>query len=152
MAKSVKVSSKGKGKSKVEDTVPVVSGTPVVQQSSEAGSSKQLTQDTTEPVNTSLDYEKSVKILITYVEKAQANGGCFDFQEASTLRKAIQFFRFPNSKQEITEQQAESLLVNGVVRGQSRGAYTLDEASVLYEIITYVVKRRREQLTLASSA
>lgn len=88
-----------------------------------------------------LTLESSITFIIKFVEVAQKNGS-YILSEADTLQKAVQVCSQYLSKPEVTQDFINSLnlLINGIVNGQSKGSYSLAEASLLYNIVMFFQK------------
>jgi hypothetical protein len=88
-----------------------------------------------------LNHDNSIDFLIQFTELAQKNG-VFNLQEADLLKKAVDSIK--NSGKEISKSESKKLLIQAVVKGQSKGVYSLVEASVLYNICLYLAKEEEQ--------
>jgi hypothetical protein len=97
--------------------------------------------DTTTPQETviTLDNRNTALILLQYVEVAQ-KAGVFLLSESDLLKRCKDFLLTGTQDAEITTTKlARQLLVQAVNKGQSKGAYSLDEAALLHKVCTFVL-------------
>lgn len=80
------------------------------------------------------DNDKSIKLLIQYIELAQQKGS-FVLAEADVLKRACDILVNKVDDKELNEQTAIQILIQGVQKGQKNGSYTLNEASLLHRTI-----------------
>jgi hypothetical protein len=85
-----------------------------------------------------LTTENSLDFLIQYTELAQKNG-VFNLQEADLLKKAVDALKDVPS--EISKTDAQNLLTQAVAKGQSKGCYSLADASTIYNICLFLSKQ-----------
>lgn len=94
-----------------------------------------------------INKENSIKLLTQYIDLAQQKGA-FLLQEASVLKKAVDFFN-PDVKKKPSfgevgqdpEIIAITLLLRGVQRGQAHGnAYNLADAAMIWDITEFWIK------------
>lgn len=86
-----------------------------------------------------LDHNNTVLILLQYVEVAQKSG-VFLLAESELLKRCKDYLVAGAPDAEITNTKlARQLLVQAVNKGQSKGAYTLDDAALLHKVCTFVL-------------
>lgn len=86
-----------------------------------------------------LDHNNTVLILLQYVEVAQ-KAGVFLLAESELLKRCKDYLVAGARDAEITNTKlARQLLVQAVNKGQSKGAYTLDDAALLHKVCTFVL-------------
>jgi hypothetical protein len=85
-----------------------------------------------------LTTENSLDFLIQYTELAQKNG-VFNLQEADLLKKAVDSLK--DTPSEISKTDAQNLLTQAVAKGQSKGCYSLADASTIYNICLFLSKQ-----------
>ena len=59
-------------------------------------------------------------------------------QEAEVLKRACDVLLYNIVDKEINKNMAKQLLIQGVVKGQTHGAYSLNDASLLHKVIMFV--------------
>jgi hypothetical protein len=104
--------------------------------------------DDSKPQSIPLTVENAEKILCTFVERAQNSkdrGSAFELSEADILVKSMAVVS-GTAVEGINKYQARQNLVNGVVKGQRHGCYSLQDASSLWTVITYLVTETRNEL------
>lgn len=91
-----------------------------------------------------LDVSICTELLIKCVELAQRKGA-FPIKDASALYKVITYLKTdiqPKEKDkdfpELDKKSSIETLIKGVVIGNSKGAYSLEEAALLDRIITFL--------------
>ena len=95
-----------------------------------------------------LNHDNSLDFLIQFTELAQKNG-VYNLQEADVLKKAVDSIK--NTDGVIPKAEAQNLLIQAVVKGQSRGVYTLVEASTLYNICLFLAKEESQSQNQSQS-
>lgn len=78
-----------------------------------------------------------VPYLVKYVELSQSKGA-FNIAEGDLLKRAIDVSCRGSSDHEINENHAISLLIQAVHKGQLHGDYTLNDASLLHNVIKFI--------------
>lgn len=86
-----------------------------------------------------LDNKNSIEILISYTELAQ-KAGVFILQESDILKRCRDLLINNVQDGEINVPTARNLLIQAINKGQSKGCYTLDDASILHKVCQYVAK------------
>lgn len=90
-----------------------------------------------QPQIINLNDQNSIQILIQYIEVAQ-KAGTFLLQEAEILKRCKDVLFSNAQDNDISVIQAKQLFVQAVVKGQSHGAYTLDDASMLNKVCQFI--------------
>ena len=90
-----------------------------------------------DPTVITLNDKNTVEILSKYVEVAQQKGS-YLIQEAEVLKRACDVLLYNIVDKEINNNMAKQLLIQGVVKGQTHGAYSLNDASLLHKVIMFV--------------
>jgi len=90
-----------------------------------------------DPTVITLNDKNTVEILSKYVEVAQQKGA-YLIQEAEVLKRACDVLLYNIVDKEINKNMAKQLLIQGVVKGQTHGAYSLNDASLLHKVIMFV--------------
>lgn len=90
-----------------------------------------------DPTVITLNDKNTVEILSKYVEVAQQKGA-YLIQEAEVLKRACDVLLYNIVDKEINNNMAKQLLIQGVVKGQTHGAYSLNDASLLHKVIMFV--------------
>lgn len=99
-----------------------------------------------EPQVITLNDTNSVQILVQYVEVAQKSGA-FLLAESDLLKRCRDVLIQGASDNEVTPQLARQLLVQAVNKGQAKGAYSLDDASILHKVCQYISTQLQSQET-----
>ena len=90
-----------------------------------------------QPQIINLNDQNSIQILMQYIEVAQ-KAGAFLLQEAEILKRCKDVLFSNAQDNDINNIQAKQLFVQAVVKGQSHGAYTLDDASMLNKVCQFI--------------
>ena len=90
-----------------------------------------------DPTVITLNDKNTIEILSKYVEVAQQKGA-YLIQEAEVLKRACDVLLYNIVDKEINNNMAKQLLIQGVVKGQTHGAYSLNDASLLHKVIMFV--------------
>lgn len=90
-----------------------------------------------EPAVITLNDSNSIEILSKYVEVAQQKGA-YLLSEAEVLKRACDVLIHNIIDNEITSDMAKQLLIQGAIKGQKHGAYTLNDASLLNKVVQFV--------------
>jgi len=99
-----------------------------------------------------LDHNNTILILLQFVEVAQ-KAGVFLLAESDLLKRCKDYLLSGVLDAEITNTKlARQLLLQAVTKGQSRGAYTLDEAALLHKVYTFVLANLEVDLKVKSQA
>jgi glutamate dehydrogenase/leucine dehydrogenase len=94
-------------------------------------------QTQAQPQVITLNNENSVQILMQFIEVAQ-KAGAFLLPESDILKRCKDVLLSGATDQEINVTQAKTLLMQGVSKGQSNGAYSLEDASILHKVCQFV--------------
>ena len=105
-----------------------------------------------------LNNENTLALLAKFVELAQTKGS-FTLKEASILKKAIDTFN-PEVKEKPVfvendpdpELTAKKLLIQGADKGQSKGAYGIDDAALLYDVIEFIGRDLQQSTEVSSGS
>lgn len=112
--------------------------------------------------STSLSKDKAINLLIQYVENAQKQGA-FLLSESKILKQAKDYFD-PSVKEKIPftknddqnqEHMALDLLAQAASVGNRKGAFSLDDAAIVHDIIAslqQMIKKEQEASTSAASS
>ncbi len=84
-----------------------------------------------------LDSKNSIQILIHYVEVAHKNG-VFILAESDLLKRCKDVLLTGASDPEVNETVAKQILIQAVHKGQTKGSYTLEEASTLHKVVNWL--------------
>jgi hypothetical protein len=84
-----------------------------------------------------LNLRNSVEILAQYIEVAQ-KAGAFLLPESDVLKRAKDVLLNNAQDHEINVSSARTLFIQAVTKGQSKGAYTLDDASLIHKICQFI--------------
>ena len=84
-----------------------------------------------------LDNSNSVQIILQFVDVAQ-KAGTFLLSEADILKRCRDVLLSNATDPEINVVQAKQLIVQAVIKGQSKGCFTLDDASILHKVCQYI--------------
>ena len=84
-----------------------------------------------------LNLRNSIEILAQYVEVAQ-KVGAFLLPESDLLKRAKDVLLNNAQDHEINVSSARTLFIQAVTKGQSRGAYTLDDASLIHKVCQFI--------------
>jgi hypothetical protein len=90
-----------------------------------------------QPQVITLDSKNSVEILSSYVELAQGKG-VFALPESDILKRCRDLLLKGVEDAEINIPTAKNLFVQAIMKGQSKGCYSLDDASILHKVCTFV--------------
>lgn len=90
-----------------------------------------------QPQVITLDNSNSVQIILKFVDVAQKNGA-FLLSEADILKRCRDVLLSNSYDPEITVVQAKQLIVQAIIKGQSKGCFTLDDASILHKVCQYI--------------
>jgi hypothetical protein len=103
-----------------------------------------MPQEFTTPTIVTLDKVNSVKILSQYVEVAQSKGA-YKLNEAEILKRASDVLLNNLPDNEITEVTAKQLLIQGILKGQGHGCFTLNDAALLSKVVQYMSTSLQQQ-------
>ena len=92
-----------------------------------------------------LDEENSVEILFQFIEIAQKSGS-FLLPESQILKRCKDVLILKASDPEISVTQAKELFLQAIVKGQSRGVYSLDQSALLHNVCIFVNNSLQTQL------
>jgi hypothetical protein len=101
-----------------------------------------------QPQVITLNSHNSVQILLQFVEVAQ-KGGVYLLPESDLLKRCRDFLLAGAQDAELDGPKARNLLIQAINKGQSRGAYSLDDASVLYKVCQYIQQNLEAEVSQA---
>jgi len=90
-----------------------------------------------EPQVITLDQKNSIEILCQYVELSQ-KAGSFSLQESDILKRCRDLLIKGVEDTEINVPTAKNLFVQAIMKGQSKGCFSLDDASILHQVCKFV--------------
>ena len=97
-----------------------------------------------QPSVITLTKENSINIFVQYIEIAQ-KAGAYELKEADILKRASDVLIHGAKDQEINENLAINLLIQGLNKGQKHGgAFTLNDAALLHKVIQFVVTNAQQ--------
>lgn len=96
-----------------------------------------MAEQKSEPQVITLDHKNSVEILSQFVEVAQKTG-CFQLQESDILKRCRDLLLKGVEDAEINVPTAKNLFVQAILKGQSKGCFSLDDASILHQVCRFV--------------
>ncbi len=90
-------------------------------------------------------------ILSQFVENANTKG-CYTLKDAMLLKRAADYFskdvkeKIPLVENDVDpEGTAENVLVSGVQVAQSKGAYSLSDSAMLFQVVSYLEAMRKNE-------
>jgi len=96
-------------------------------------------QQQQQPSVITLNKVNSIQIMIQYIEIAQKSGA-YELREAEILKRATDVLINKVIDNEINENMAINLLIQGIMKGQKHGgAFNLNDAALLQKVIQYIV-------------
>jgi hypothetical protein len=96
-------------------------------------------QQQPQPQVITLDSRNSVEILAQYIEVAQ-KAGAFLLPESDLLKRCRDVLLRGAEDPEVNVPTARNLFIQAVNKGQSRGAYSLEDASILHKVCQFVAQ------------
>lgn len=96
-------------------------------------------QQQPQPQVITLDSRNSVEILSQYIEVAQ-KAGAFLLPESDLLKRCRDVLLRGAEDPEVNVPTARNLFIQAVNKGQSRGAYSLEDASILHKVCQFVAQ------------
>lgn len=96
-------------------------------------------QQQQQPQVITLDNQNSVEILAQFIEVAQ-KAGAFLLPESDLLKRARDVLLRGAQDPEVNVPTARNLFIQAVNKGQSKGAYSLEDASVLHKVCQFVAQ------------
>lgn len=96
-----------------------------------------MSEQETQPQVITLDSTNSIEILAQFVEVAQ-KAGAFLLSESDILKRGKDVLLRGAQDPEITSTIAKTLFMQAVTKGQAKGAYTLDDASIIHKVCQYI--------------
>lgn len=108
-------------------------------------------QQQPQPQVITLDSRNSVEILAQYIEVAQ-KAGAFLLPESDLLKRCRDVLLRGAEDQEVNVPTARNLFIQAVNKGQSRGAYSLEDASILHKVCQFVAQNLSAEAPAAPAA
>jgi hypothetical protein len=96
-------------------------------------------QQQQQPQVITLDNRNSVEILSQYIEVAQ-KAGAFLLPESDLLKRCRDVLLRGAEDSEVNVPTARNLFIQAVNKGQSKGAYSLEDASILHKVCQFVAQ------------
>jgi hypothetical protein len=112
---------------------------------------QQHQQQQQQPQVITLDNRNSVEILAQYIEVAQ-KAGAFLLPESDLLKRCRDVLLRGAEDQEVNVPTARNLFIQAVNKGQSKGAYSLEDASILHKVCQFVAQNLSSEAAAAPSA
>jgi hypothetical protein len=103
-----------------------------------------MTESATPNVIT-LNMTNSIELLSKYIEVAQ-KAGTFMLAESDLLKRSRDVLMHRAQDNEINTHTAKNLFIQAVNKGQSKGAYTLEDASIIHKICQFVLQNIKEDV------
>ena len=104
-----------------------------------------------QPQVITLDNRNSVEILAQFIEVAQ-KAGSFLLPESDLLKRARDVLLRGAEDPEVNIPTARNLFIQAVNKGQSKGAYSLEDASILHKVCQFVAQNLSAEAPAASEA
>lgn len=101
-------------------------------------------QEQQQPQVITLNAKNSVEFLAQFIEVAQ-KAGAYLLPESDLLKRCRDVLLRGSEDHEINVPVARNLFVQAVNKGQSKGAYSLEEASLLHRVCQYVSQNLSEE-------
>lgn len=111
----------------------------------------QQPQQPPQPQVITLDSRNSVEILAQYIEVAQ-KAGAFLLPESDLLKRCRDVLLRGAEDPEVNVPTARNLFIQAVNKGQSRGAYSLEDASILHKVCQFVAQNLSSEAPVQTSA
>lgn len=108
-------------------------------------------QQQPQPQVITLDSRNSVEILAQYIEVAQ-KAGAFLLPESDLLKRCRDVLLRGAEDPEVNVPTARNLFIQAVNKGQSRGAYSLEDASILHKVCQFVAQNLSAEAPAAPAA
>lgn len=102
-----------------------------------------------QPQLITLDAKNSIEILTQFVEVAQKHGA-FLLAESDILKRAKDVLLRGVQDPEINDTSARNLFIQAVNKGQQKGAYTLDDASILHKVCQFIAQSSQQSQQVQS--
>lgn len=105
---------------------------------------------TTQPQVITLNMTNSIELLSQYIEVAQ-KAGSFILAESDLLKRCRDVLIYGAQDHEINTYTAKNLFIQAVNKGQSKGAYTLEDASVIHKICQFVLQNNQNDVIFSNA-
>lgn len=92
-----------------------------------------------EPISIPLNYSNCLGIMFKYIELIQQKG-VFSLEEAHLLKRAwdVLVNNVTDKDPNLTKTTSLNLFIQGVVKGQSNGCFTLNDAFIVYNVVKFL--------------
>ena len=97
-----------------------------------------------------LDIKNSIEILCSFIEVAQ-KAGSFLLSESDILKRCKDVLTRNIQDPEINIPTARNLFIQAINKGQQKGAFTLDDASILHKVCQYVSQNLSVEAPISQS-
>lgn len=104
-----------------------------------------------QPQVITLDNRNSVEILAQYIEVAQ-KAGAFLLPESDLLKRCRDVLLRGAEDPEVNVPTARNLFIQAVNKGQGKGAYSLEDASILHKVCQFVAQNLSSEAAPVSEA
>jgi hypothetical protein len=104
----------------------------------------------TQPKVITLNMTNSIELLSQYIEVAQ-KAGTFLLAESDLLKRCRDVLMHGAQDHEINTHTAKNLFIQAVNKGQSKGAYTLEDASIIHKICQFVLQNIKEDVVFSNA-
>ena len=109
-----------------------------------------MSQEATQPQVITLDNTNSVQILLQFIEVAQKNGA-YELPESDILKRSKDVLVNKAQDPEISLAKARELLIQGIVKGQKKGSFTLEDASILHKVCQFIAANLNAENPVANT-
>lgn len=96
-----------------------------------------MSEQNQQPTIITLDNKNSVEILSSYIDISQ-KAGVYMLQESDILKRCRDLLLKGVEDPEINVATAKNLFVQAIMKGQSKGCFSLDDASILHKVCTFI--------------
>lgn len=103
-----------------------------------------------QPQVITLNMNNSIELLSHYIEIAQ-KAGAFVLAESDLLKRCRDVLMRGTQDHEINTHTAKNLFIQAVNKGQTKGAYSLEEASTIHKICEFVLQNIKEDVHFSNA-
>lgn len=96
-------------------------------------------QQQQQPQVITLDSRNSLEILVQYIEVAQ-KAGAFLLAESDLIKRCKDVLLNGQEDHEVNIPTARTIFLQAVQKGQSKGAYTLEDASIIHKVCQFITQ------------
>jgi hypothetical protein len=97
-------------------------------------------QQQQQPQVITLDSRNSLEILAQYIEIAQ-KAGAFLLVESDLIKRCKDVLLNGHEDPEVNIPNARTIFIQAVNKGQSKGAYSLEDASIIYKVCQFITQQ-----------